>query len=298
MSKAHSASEAAATLTAPPTVKPQPKTFNHAIARAALASSQLLQQSSPPGNSPEDPLASALEKYALAEEKVGEARLAQDAQIQSRFLAGWTTTLNTNIQFATKARRAVETSRLSLDATKAAKRSQAQTRGFNPDDETNLSEEARAEILEKEDEFVSQVEEAQGVMKNVCHSCSRDRTLALTTLDRFSTLPSHYATWLISSLLSLSTTRRLTRSCQTSHRTLTNYRLTRRVTIGRAGKLRKRIRISLENRNSHSDQRVMKHGGIGIVELLEHLRMINSYPLPWSDRTSVVRVTRKAQPRD
>jgi hypothetical protein len=33
-----------------------------------------------------------------------------------------------------------------------------------------LSEEARAEIEAKEDEFVSQVEEAQGVMKNVSRS--------------------------------------------------------------------------------------------------------------------------------
>ena len=174
LSHASSPSEAQAALTAPPTAKPQPKTFNHAIARASLAGSQLLQQSSPVGQSPEDPLANALEKYALAEEKVGEARLAQDQQIQSRFLAGWTTTLNTNIQFATKARKAVENARLSLDATKAAKRSQLQARGMNPDDESALSEEARAEIEAKEDEFVSQVEEAQSVMKNVSYVCVLD----------------------------------------------------------------------------------------------------------------------------
>ena len=108
-----------------------------------------------------------MEKYALAEEKLGEARLAQDNQIQARFLSGWETTLNTNIQFATKARRNVENSRLLLDSTKAAKKSQAMGRGMNPDDEMGLGEDARAEIEAKEDEFVSQVEEAQGVMKNV-----------------------------------------------------------------------------------------------------------------------------------
>lgn len=75
--------------------------------------------------------------------------------------------MNTNLQFAAKARRSVEASRLTLDATKAAKRSQIQARGMNPDDESALSEEARAEIEAKEDEFVSQVEEAQSVMKNV-----------------------------------------------------------------------------------------------------------------------------------
>ena len=43
---------------------------------------------------------------------------------------------------------------------------------MNPDDETALSDEARAEIEAKEDEFVGQVEEAQGVMKNVSHAFS------------------------------------------------------------------------------------------------------------------------------
>ena len=165
LSKASSPAEAQAAFTAPPSAKPQPKTFNHAIARASLASSHLLTDN--PSSGSQEPLAQALEKYALAEEKVGEARLAQDQQIQARFLAGWQTTLNTNIQFATKARRNVENSRLMLDSTKAAKKSQVQGRGFNPDDETALSEEARAEIEAKEDDFVSQVEEAQGVMKNV-----------------------------------------------------------------------------------------------------------------------------------
>jgi hypothetical protein len=163
--------EAQAALTAPPSAKPQPKTFNHAIARASLASSQTLQQQhTGPG---EDPLAAALEKYALASERVGEARLAQDAQIQSRFLAGWSTTLNTNLMFATRARKNVENSRLLLDA--------AKTRTKNPGwklpgqksnapeghDEDVASEEARVEIEQAEDEFVGQTEEAVGVMKNV-----------------------------------------------------------------------------------------------------------------------------------
>jgi hypothetical protein len=135
-----------------------------------LASSHLLQQQhSGPG---EDPLATALEKYALAEERVGEARLAQDSQIQSRFLAGWSTTLNTNLMFATRARKSVENSRLLLDAAKAkAKGSgwklpgQAKADGR---DEEIASEEARVEIEQAEDEFVGQTEEAVGVMKNVC----------------------------------------------------------------------------------------------------------------------------------
>jgi hypothetical protein len=168
LSTATSPAEAQAALTAPPSAKPQPKTFSHAVARAAVNSSHMLTAEQ--SGSSEDPLATALEKYAIASEKVGEARLAQDAQIQSRFLSGWSTTLNTNIQFATRARKAVENSRLSLDATKANAKGGAFTlpgqapRAGGDDD---LSEEARAKIEQAEDEFVGQTEEAVGVMKNV-----------------------------------------------------------------------------------------------------------------------------------
>ena len=167
LSHASSPAEAQAALTAPPSAKPQPKTFPHAIARASLASSQLLNQNHPPSSSGEDPLATALEKYALASEKVGEARLAQDAQIQQRFLAGWSTTLNTNLMFATRARRGVESARLGLDATKAKGKRGNQVGMSGEVEELPMSDETRAEVERKEDEFVGVTEEAVGVMKNV-----------------------------------------------------------------------------------------------------------------------------------
>ncbi|KAF2673136.1 hypothetical protein BT63DRAFT_410181 [Microthyrium microscopicum] len=182
LSTANSASEAAAAMTAPPSAKPQPKTFNHAIARASLASSQVLKTADHDG-AKDDPLAGALEKYAIAEEKVGEARLAQDADVQARFLAGWSTTLNTQIQFATRARRGVESARLNLDATKAKYKNSGafsfpgQGRDNLGEDE-HLSEEARAEIEAKEDELLAQTEEAVGVMKNVLDTPEPLRNLA------------------------------------------------------------------------------------------------------------------------
>lgn len=176
LSTATSPAEAQAALTAPPSAKPQPKTFAHAIARASLASSQTLHQQHTGAG--EDPLATALEKFALAEERVGEARLAQDAQIQSRFLAGWNTTLNTNIMFATRARKGVEKSRLTLDAAKAKAKgtvwklpvpavAAAQQSPREGPQEEDISPEAQEEIEKAEDEFVTQTEEAVGVMKNV-----------------------------------------------------------------------------------------------------------------------------------
>ncbi|KAF1808435.1 hypothetical protein P152DRAFT_462580 [Eremomyces bilateralis CBS 781.70] len=182
LSQAHSATEAAAAMTAPPQAKPQPKTFSHAIARASISSSQSLRQADGAGSGTQDPLASALEKYAIASEKVGEARLTQDAAIQARFLAGWSTTLNTSLNFATRARKQVENSRLSLDATKAKVKSGPFGIGGPKKeaalDDEPLSEEARAQIEAAEDEFVGQTEEAVGVMKNVLDTPEPLRNLA------------------------------------------------------------------------------------------------------------------------
>jgi len=181
LSNATTPAEAQAAITAPPSAKPQPKTFNHAIARASLASSQLLQQQH--AGAGEDPLSNALEKYALAEERVGEARLAQDNQIQTRFLAGWSTTLNTNLMFATRARKSVENSRLMLDAAKAKAKGMTwkmpgqAAKGDGQLDEA-ATEEARIEIEQAEDEFVGQTEEAVGVMKNVLDTPEPLRNLA------------------------------------------------------------------------------------------------------------------------
>lgn len=79
--------------------------------------------------------------------------------------------MNTNIQFATRARKAVENARLSLDATKATARGPSFSLPGQPAKKDNLdddlSEEARAKIEQAEDEFVGQTEEAVGVMKNV-----------------------------------------------------------------------------------------------------------------------------------
>lgn len=215
LSSASTPAEAQAALTAPPSAKPQPKTFNHAIARASLASSQLLHQQHTGAG--EDPLATALERYALAEERVGEARLAQDAQIQSRFLAGWNTTLNTNLMFATRARRNVEKARLTLDSVKSRVKGTTWKMAGGAHEHMNseeLSPEAQEEIEKAEDEFVTQTEEAVGVMKNVCYTVI---TLSLvgTTANVFSRswIPLNpSATWHNSLLLRLSITRKLTRS--------------------------------------------------------------------------------------
>ena len=184
LSMANSATEAQQALTRPGP-KPAPKTFNHAIGRASISSAHLLDTS--------DPLATALEKYALASEQVGEARMLQDQQIQSRFNQPFTTTLNTNLNvFAAKARKNVENSRLTLDAVKSRAKNgplgfslpavgggnRARAESITGDTGEHLTEDQRAEIESAEDEFVGATEEAVGVMKNVLDTPEPLRNLA------------------------------------------------------------------------------------------------------------------------
>jgi len=104
----------------------------------------------------------------VASERVGEARLTQDANIQSRFLGPWTTTLNTNLQYASRARKAVENARLGLDAVKAKARAR-----FGPN-EGAYDDKTRTEIEKAEDEFVNRVEEATNVLRNTLNVSGPD----------------------------------------------------------------------------------------------------------------------------
>ena len=75
--------------------------------------------------------------------------------------------MNTNLMFATRARRNVESARLGLDATKARGK-KGSTVGMSGEvEDLPQSDEHRAEIEKKEDEFVGVTEEAAGVMENV-----------------------------------------------------------------------------------------------------------------------------------
>ena len=86
--------------------------------------------------------------------------MAQDEQIQGKFLAGWSATLNQNIKSADKARTGVNNARLTLDAAK----SRASAGGRH---EEAFTESQRKAIESAEDAFVEKVDEATSVMRNV-----------------------------------------------------------------------------------------------------------------------------------
>ncbi|KAK9453929.1 DIE2/ALG10 family-domain-containing protein [Dipodascopsis uninucleata] len=160
LAQAQSAAEAQAALLKGNTSKNAPKTFAHAISRAALAAAHQLPIT--------DPVGVALEKYAVAQERVGEAQLAQDSLIVSRFNSALQTSLNTSFKFADRARKNVTNARLSLDAAKTS------ARNAKPERQDAL----RVEVEQAEDEFVAATEEAVSVMKNVLETPELLRNLA------------------------------------------------------------------------------------------------------------------------
>lgn len=134
--------------------KQQPRTLSHALSRVSEQSSQAVGM--------EEPLGTALFKLATVTQKVGDARINMDAAIVSKFNQPMQTTLNTAIEQAMRARRNVQSARLSLDACKAKHRSVRADR----------EDAARLEVEQAEDHFVAAVEEATGLMKAALENVS------------------------------------------------------------------------------------------------------------------------------
>ncbi|BEJ14668.1 hypothetical protein CspHIS471_0404350 [Cutaneotrichosporon sp. HIS471] len=126
-----------------------PKTLPHALSRAAAAGAGQLTS--------EDRLGAALGTYAVAEQKVGEARLMQDQMIVERFVNPWQATLSTSIGLAMKARANVKTARLELDSARGMLKTAGPTK----------QEQARLHVEEAEDKLVQATETAIGLMKAV-----------------------------------------------------------------------------------------------------------------------------------
>ncbi|KAL0095216.1 hypothetical protein J3Q64DRAFT_1713824 [Phycomyces blakesleeanus] len=137
-----------------------PKTLSHALGRVAAEGALAI--------GPEEPLGVALDKLANVSEQVGNARLAMDQAIVTKFNQPTQTTLKTSIEQALKARRKVQSVRLSLDACKGRYRAARPER----------SDAARLEVEQAEDLFVAAVEEATSLMKAALENPEPFRHLA------------------------------------------------------------------------------------------------------------------------
>lgn len=109
-------------------------------------------------------LGKALQSYAVAQDKVGKARLAQDSAITNNFYKPWNSTLNTQIAAATKARAHVKSARLSLDAARAKYKA---LQAANAAQQGQRQEQARLEVEAAEETLVTATEEAINLMRAV-----------------------------------------------------------------------------------------------------------------------------------
>ncbi|KAJ1544815.1 hypothetical protein HK096_007118, partial [Nowakowskiella sp. JEL0078] len=138
----------------------QPRSLSHAFARAAGSSADLLGV--------EEPLGAALRKIAIAEEKIGDARLKQDADANLKVYQPLLLSLNQSIGHAMKARSHVKAVRLNYDAARGRLKAARPER----------VEQARSEMEISEDEFVAAVDDAMGKMKVVVENPEPLKNLA------------------------------------------------------------------------------------------------------------------------
>lgn len=125
-------------------------------------------------------LGRSLQAYAVAQDKIGAARLAQDAAITNNFYKPWTSTLNNQINAAVKARQHVKSARLSLDAARAKYKhlsgsGAGVTTSSTASSNAQKVEQARLEVEAAEETLVTATEEAINLMRAVLDNVSRDK---------------------------------------------------------------------------------------------------------------------------
>ncbi|KAI0027970.1 BAR domain-containing family protein [Vararia minispora EC-137] len=147
--------------TQPP--RAQHKTLPHALGRASTQAAQVVQRTT----GPEDRFGRALAEYAGAWDKIAEARIVHDEAVVQNFTYPWQQTLNQSINLAMKARQAVRTSRLELDAAKQT------LKNANP----AKQEHARLEVENAEDDLVQKTEVAITLMKRVLDDAAPVRNI-------------------------------------------------------------------------------------------------------------------------
>lgn len=139
-------------------------------------------------------LGRSLQAYAVAQDKIGAARLAQDAAITNNFYKPWTSTLNNQINAAVKARQHVKSARLSLDAARA-KYKHLSTGAAGASSNAQKVEQARLEVEAAEETLVTATEEAINLMRAVLDNVSRTNfcTWAIPAIQADSTTISLHA---------------------------------------------------------------------------------------------------------
>lgn len=161
----------------------------HALSRAAAAGALEIGPAS--DHQSGDPLSSALQAYAVAQAKVGDARLVQDQAVEAGFLKPWQLSLQA-IQAAMKSRQTVRQSRCVDSLAGCCKSHPGPSRLQLDSARMTLKgasggprvEEARLEVENAEEKLVTATEEAIGLMKRVLEDVCLSTLLSLALADR------------------------------------------------------------------------------------------------------------------
>ncbi|CDH56168.1 bar domain protein [Lichtheimia corymbifera JMRC:FSU:9682] len=136
----------------------RPKSLPHALARVAAQGSEIITcNNDSSGGGDVDPLANALHQVATTYEKIGDARIEMDKSITCHYHQPMLNKLQSTFDQAIKARRHVQSTRLSLDASRAQYRSASADR----------KDIMRRHCEQAEEQFVSAVLHATNLMKEV-----------------------------------------------------------------------------------------------------------------------------------
>lgn len=135
----------------------RPKSLPHALARVAAQGSEIITCNNDSSGGDVDPLANALHQVATTYEKIGDARIEMDKSIISHYHQPMLNKLQSTFDQAIKARRHVQSTRLSLDASRAQYRSASADR----------KDIMRRHCEQAEEQFVSAVLHATNLMKEV-----------------------------------------------------------------------------------------------------------------------------------
>lgn len=159
----------------------QPRTLSHALSRSATEAAIELGKcpvevpatlGGPAVPTTEGRLADMLRRFALAQDLIGQARLAQDKEVVRDFIGVWNA-YGHQIQLAVKARQQVREARLHLDGWRAHLKSAEQGSTAAP-----KLDNYRQEVELAEDKLVSATEEAISLMKTVLDNPEPTKALA------------------------------------------------------------------------------------------------------------------------
>lgn len=136
-----------------------PRTLAHAFARASQATAIQLGE--------HEPLGAALNKLSHSHDRIGNARLKMETDVNARFVQPWSAALNSNVQFAVKAKKVLAQARLAFDQAKMKLKNAKPDKLAHAQEELAHAEEAFNTALKDAQYKIRLVVESPEILRNL-----------------------------------------------------------------------------------------------------------------------------------